>query len=144
VQIVDLNLLLYAINRDAPQHERARAWWEETLSGEEPVGLTWSVVLGFLRLTTRKGLFPQPLTCEQALDVAEEWIRHPAVLLVHPGERHWSVVRTLLEGAGTAGNLTTDAHLAALAIEHDATLCSTDSDFERFRPLLRFVNPIAG
>jgi toxin-antitoxin system PIN domain toxin len=143
VKVVDLNLLLYAINVDAPHHERARAWWEETLSGEEPVGLAWIVVLGFLRLATRKGLFPQPLTCEQALDVAEEWIRHSAVVLLPPGERHWSVLRTLLEDAGTAGNLTTDAHLAALAIEYDATLCSTDNDFARFRPLLRFVNPIA-
>jgi toxin-antitoxin system PIN domain toxin len=143
VKVVDLNLLLYAINIDAPHHERARAWWEETLSGEEPVGLAWSVVLGFLRLATRKGLFPQPLAGEQALDVAEEWIRHSAVVLLLPGQRHWSVLRTLLEAAGTAGNLTTDAHLAALAIEYDATLCSTDNDFARFRPLLRFVNPIA-
>jgi uncharacterized protein len=142
VKIVDLNLLVYAVNSDAPKHERARTWWEGALSGEEPVGLAWVVVLGFLRLSTRAGLFPQPLTCEQALDLAEEWIQHPVVVLLHPGERHWTVLRKLLEGASAAGNLTTDAHLAALAIEYDATLYSTDSDFTRFRPLLRIVNPI--
>jgi uncharacterized protein len=143
VKVVDLNLLLYAVNEDAPHHQAAREWWDETLSGDESVGLAWVVLLGFLRLSTRPGLFPHPVTCEQALETIEEWIRQPTVILIHPGQRHWSILRSLLEAAGTAGNLTTDAHLAALAIEYDATLCSTDNDFARFSPPLRYQNPVA-
>jgi predicted nucleic acid-binding protein len=82
------------------------------------------------------------LSCEQALDLVEEWMRCPAVILLRPGDRHWALLRELLQAAGTAGNLTTDAHLAALAIEYDAELYSSDNDFARFQPLLRFVNPL--
>lgn len=142
MKLVDLNLLLYAINTEAPHHQRAHAWWEATLSGTETVGLAWPVVLGFLRLSTRPGLFPQPLTCEQALQVLDEWIQQPVVVLLNPGERHWALLRGLLEKAGTAGNLTTDAFLAALAVEYDAELCSADTDFLRFPPPLRYLNPL--
>jgi toxin-antitoxin system PIN domain toxin len=141
VKVVDLNLLLYAINADAPQHAKARRWWEETLNGDEQVGLAWPVVLGFLRLCTRAGLLPRPLTPRQALDTAGDWIAHPLAVLLHPGDGHWTILRGLVESAGTAGNLTTDAHFAALAIEYDATLYSTDSDFTRFKSL-RFENPL--
>jgi toxin-antitoxin system PIN domain toxin len=143
VILVDLNLLVYAINADAPSHRRARAWWEKTLSGDDPVALAWPVVLGFLRLTTRAGLFPRPMSATRALRVMGEWIEQPPVVLVHPGEGHWKLLRELLEQTGSAGNLTTDAHLAALAIEYGATLCSTDHDFARFAPRLTFSNPIA-
>ena len=142
MKVVDLNLLIYAVNADAPLHRPARAWWETTLSGSEAVGLGWSVVTGFLRLSTRPSLFPHPLAVEEALDVIEDWLRRPAVIAIHPGERHWDVLRGLLERAGTAGNLTTDAHLAALAIEYNATLYSTDTDFARFQPGLRYLNPL--
>ncbi|MCC7179691.1 MAG: type II toxin-antitoxin system VapC family toxin [Acidobacteria bacterium] len=142
MKVVDLNLLLYAVNADAPHHERARAWWEAALAGDEQVGLAWPVVLGFLRLSTRAGIMPRPLTTRQAVDVVQEWVDHSQIVLLHPGAGHWSVLRGLLESAGTAGNLTTDAHLAALALEYGATLCSTDTDFSKFKGL-KFVNPLA-
>lgn len=142
MKLVDLNLLLYAVNTDAPNHQRAREWWEAALSGTETIALAWPVVLGFLRLSTRTGLFPQPLTCEQALSVLDNWIQQPVVVLLNPGERHWTLLQRLLISAGTAGNLTTDAFLAALAVEYDAELCSADTDFMRFSPPLRYVNPL--
>jgi hypothetical protein len=142
VKVVDLNLLLYATNADAPQHPKARTWWEAALNGEEQVGLAWPVLLGFLRLTTRGGILPRPLTPRQALDIVDEWVTHPQVSMLHPGDDHWSVFRDLVESSGAAGNLTTDAHLAALAIEYDATLYSTDTDFARFSTL-RLRNPLA-
>jgi hypothetical protein len=141
VKVVDLNLLLYATNADAPQHGKARLWWESALNGDEQVGLAWPVVLGFLRLTTRGGVLPRPLTPRQALDVLDEWITHPQVVMLQPGDGHRLVLRDLVESAGAAGNLTTDAHLAALAIEYDATLYSTDADFARFSALT-LTNPI--
>lgn len=141
MKIVDLNLLLYAVNRDAPAHEAARTWWEEALSGDEQVGLTWVVLLGFLRLSTRPAVMPMPLSPSQAAGLVDEWFGQAACVVVHPGERHWEILRSLLEAAGSAGNLTTDAHLAAVAIEHGATLYSTDGDFGRFAGL-EYVNPL--
>jgi toxin-antitoxin system PIN domain toxin len=143
VKILDLNLLLYAINRDSAPHPRARAWVEATLSGDEPVGLPWVVLLGFLRIATSDRVLPRPLRPGPALDLVDNWLRQPVVVPLGPGEGHWAILRGLLEETGTAGNLTTDAHLAALAIENGAELCSTDSDFARF-PRLQWVNPIAG
>lgn len=141
MKIVDLNLLVYATNEDAPQHAKARRWWEAALNGDEQVGLAWPVVLGFLRLSTRGGLLPRPLSPRQALETVDDWVRHPLVTLIHPGDGHWAVLRGLLEPLGAAGNLTTDAHLAALTIEYDATLYPTDTDFSRF-PSVRFKNPL--
>ena len=141
MKVVDLNLLLYAVNEDAPEHSKSRRWWESSLNGDEQIGLTWAVVLGFLRVTTRGGILPRPLEPKQALDTVQQWIEHPMVALLQPGDAHWSRFRTLVESAGLAGNLTTDAHLAALAIEYDATLYSTDSDFSRFASL-RLKNPL--
>ena len=142
MKVVDLNVLLYATNADAPRHADARAWWEAALAGDEQVGLTWPVVLGFLRLTTRAGILPKPLTPRQALDVVDEWIAHPQIAMLHPLDGHWAILRGLVETTGAAGNLTTDAHLAAIAIEYDATLYSTDGDFARF-PSLSLQNPLA-
>ncbi len=142
MKLIDLNLLLYAVNRDAPLHEQAYRWWAETLSGEEPVGLPWVVVLGFIRITTRPVVLPQPLTTEQAAGVVDEWLGQPPIVLVHPGDRHWEILKGLLLEMGTAANLTTDAHLAALALEQDAMLHTTDGDFDRF-PEVRWVNPLS-
>lgn len=142
MKVVDLNLLLYAVNADAPEHAAARSWWEASLNGEEQVGLAWPVLLGFLRLSTRRGVLPRPLTIAQALGVVDEWLAQPCVTLLDPGNEHWALLRALLDATGTAGNLTTDAHLAALALEYDATLHSTDRDFTRFRAL-KVVNPIS-
>ncbi len=140
--LVDANLLIYAIDRDSPHHKEARKWAEGALSGPVTVGLTWGVILAFLRLTTRPGILRQPMPAEAALQFVDEWLNLPAVEIVVPGERHWPVFRSLLQAAGTAGNLTSDAHLAALAIERGATVFSTDSDFGRF-PGLRHVNPLS-
>lgn len=143
MRIVDLNLLLYAIDRTSPLHPPARAWLETTWSGEEPIGLPWIVLLGFLRLSTSPRIFTHPLTSEQALALVDEWLERPCVRAVAPGEEHWRILRALLAETGAAGNLTTDAHLAAIAIEHGAELCSCDSDFARF-PRLRWVDPLKG
>jgi toxin-antitoxin system PIN domain toxin len=111
------------------------------VSGRDTIGLPWSVILAFLRLTTRPGLFQRPLPLEAALKLVDAWLEQPAVTIVQPTNRHWQVLRGLILPAGTAGNLTSDAHLAALAIEHGAELCSTDNDFARFAGL-RWRNPL--
>jgi hypothetical protein len=141
VKLLDLNLLVYAVDRDSPHHETARRWLEDTLSDDEPVGLAWVVVLGFLRLATRAAVVRQPLSTEEAFDLVEQWLDWPSVEVVRPGPQHWPLLRSLLDPLGTAGNLTTDAHLAALALEHRATLCTADGDFRRF-PGLRVSEPL--
>jgi uncharacterized protein len=143
VKLVDLNLLLYAVNRDSANHARAKAWLEEMLAGEETIALPWVVILGFLRVCTNARILPQPLAPEQAMEVVDSWLARPPVILLDPTDAHWRVLRSVLAETGTAGNLTTDAHLAALAIEHDAELCSSDGDFARFGQL-RWTNPLAG
>ncbi len=131
--VVDLNLLLYGVNRDSPRHRAAKTWLEDVLSGDEAVGVAWVVLLGFIRLTTNRQIFPNPLSVEDAVAVVDSWLDRPCVVLVTAGDQHWVILRELLAAAGAAVNLTTDAHLAALAIEHGASLCSTDGDFARFR-----------
>jgi toxin-antitoxin system PIN domain toxin len=140
--LVDANLLIYAVNRDSPLHERAQVWLEQAISGRETVGLPWTVVLAFLRLTTRPGLFKRPLPVATALDLIGSWLERETVMLIHPGPRHYQLLRDLLLESGTGGNLTSDAHLAALAIEHGALLCSLDGDFSRF-PRLEWRNPLS-
>jgi hypothetical protein len=140
--IVDTNLLIYAVNQDSPDHRRAKAWLEATISGPETVGLPWIVLLAFLRITTRAGLFEKPLTMTAAFDLVDSWLQQHSVIVPEPTGRHLQTMRDLLAPFGTAGNLTSDAWLAALAIEHRAELCSTDNDFERFSRL-RWQNPLA-
>ena len=140
MKLVDLNVLLYAVNRDAPQHEKVRSWWEMALAADEPVGLPWIVLLGFLRLATNPRVFARPLTLEQAIDRGEAWLNHANIRVVAETQEHWRILMELLADAGTAGNLTTDAHLASLAISHGATLVSCDADFGRFQHL-RWENP---
>jgi uncharacterized protein len=111
------------------------------LSGTEPVGFAWSVLLAFVRLSTRAQLFTNPLDPAEAFDVVEGWLAQPCALVLHPTERHLALLRGLVERLGTAGNITTDAHLAALALEHGAEVCSADTDFGRF-PALRWTNPL--
>ncbi len=142
MRIVDLNILLYAINSDAPQHEAARSWWEQALSDDESVGLPWTVLLGFLRIATNARIFPRPLSAQSAVARVEAWLSVENVHIVQEKDDHWSTLKALLEGSGTAGHLTTDAHLAALAISHDAVLVSCDADFARFKGLRRH-NPLA-
>ena len=140
--LVDANLLLYAVNEDAPLHDLARRWLEETLSGSTRVGLPWVVILAFLRITTRRGIFANPLAPEQALSYVESWLEQPFVRAVAPGDNHWPVLHNLLASTGTAGNLTTDAHVAALAIELGCPIYSTDNDFKRFSGV-QHHNPLA-
>ena len=139
--LIDANILIYAVNADAPLHRKGKSWLEATLSGSETVGLPWPVLLAFLRLTTRSGVFAKPLAPPAALDVVDAWLMQPGVVTVEPTAQHLRILRDLLLPLGTGGNLTSDAHLAALAIEHGAELCSADGDFARF-PRLRWRNPL--
>jgi uncharacterized protein len=141
VIVVDVNLLLYAVDRGSPHHERAHQWWRSALVGRETIGLPWGTTLAFVRLTTNPRIFARPLTVERAFDVLEAWTAQHHVVPIEPTPRHQAVVRGLLQSVGTAGNLVTDAHLAALAIEHGAALYSADADFTRF-PGLRWTNPL--
>ncbi|MES1257877.1 MAG: type II toxin-antitoxin system VapC family toxin [Acidobacteriota bacterium] len=140
--LLDANILIYAVNADAPLHRKAKRWLESTLSGHETVAFPWSVLLAFLRLTTRPGLFRHPLSLDTAFEFTASWLDQPSATVVHPGPRHFWVLRELLLPLGTGGNLTSDARLAALAIEHGAELCSPDSDFARFHGL-KWRNPLA-
>lgn len=141
MKLVDANLLLYAVDESSPHHAAARAWLEERLSGSETFGLAWSVLLAFVRLTTNPRVFDSPLTLEESLDLVDSWLEQPNATVVSPTDRHSALLRELLTPLGTAGNLASDAHLAALSIEHGAELCSADRDYARF-PRVRWVNPL--
>jgi toxin-antitoxin system PIN domain toxin len=141
VKLLDANLLLYAVDERSPRHAAARAWLETTLSGSETVALAWTVLLAFVRISTRAAIFERPLSPDEALDLVDRILAQPCTTVVHPTDRHAAVLRELLAPFGTAGNLTADAHLAALAIEHGAELCSCDADFSRF-PGVRWTDPL--
>lgn len=141
MKLPDANLLLYALDDSSPRHGPARTWLEEILSGGETVAFAWSVLLTVLRLSTRAVVFERPLTPDTALDLIDGWLAQPVATVVHPTDRHAAVLRELLAPLGTAGNLASDAHLAALAIEHGAELCSSDADFSRFSGL-RWLDPL--
>jgi toxin-antitoxin system PIN domain toxin len=142
VKLPDANVLLYAIDERAPRHDPARSWLEATLSATETVAFAWSVLLAVVRLSTRPAVFEHPLDADAALDIIDGWLTRPNVTVVHPTARHAAILRELLAPLGTAGNLVGDAHLAALAIEHGAELCSSDADFSRFSGL-RWTDPLA-
>jgi toxin-antitoxin system PIN domain toxin len=132
VNVVDANVLLYAVNVDAERHDESRSWLDAALSGAATVGFSWLAMLAFARLSTKIGLFPTPLTTDEALARLEAWTTQPTAVIVRPTSRHLALVRTLLQPLGTGGNLVNDAHLAALAIEHRGTVVSYDNDFGRF------------
>jgi toxin-antitoxin system PIN domain toxin len=142
VKVPDVNLLIYAINDRSPGHAGALAWWNATLSGSETVGLPWSVLLGFVRVTTSPSVLVVPLKADAALSYVDRWLARRNTTIIEPTGRHTAILRDLLDRTGTGGNLVSDAHLAALAIEHGAELASADRDFGRF-PGLRWVNPLA-
>lgn len=138
----DLNLLVYAHNSAAPHHQQARAWWQAALNGRTAVGLPWAVTCGFIRLVTHPRILVTPLRPAAAMARVRAWFTAPAALALDPGPRHLDLLEALLSGLGIAGALTTDAHLAALAIEHGAVLHTNDTDFARFEGL-RWMNPLA-
>jgi uncharacterized protein len=141
VKLPDLNLLLYAVNTGSRDHERAKRWLEQTLSGTEAVGFAWLALLGFIRISTNPTALEHPLSPSESIDYVDEWLATSVAAILQPTHQHATVLRRLLESVGTAGNLTTDAHLAALAIEHGAELCSHDADFSRFEGL-RWTDPL--
>jgi uncharacterized protein len=132
VVVVDANVLVQATDEDAPLHDRAREWLLSAFARGEAIGFAWVVLLAFIRLSTHAAVFPRPLTPEQAVDTVELWLAQPSAVVLEPGRRHVALLRGLLVESGTAGNLVNDAHLAALALEHGATIVSFDRDFGRF------------
>jgi uncharacterized protein len=142
MKLIDANILLYAVNVDTPQHERIRRWWETALTDDEPIGFAWITLLGFLRISTQPHVFDRPLTPSQAVDRVNTWLTQPNTRIVVETEEHWRLLRERIAETGTAGNVTTDTHLACLAIEYGATIVSCDADFGRF-PQVRWENPLA-
>ncbi|MFN0170749.1 MAG: type II toxin-antitoxin system VapC family toxin [Bryobacteraceae bacterium] len=140
--IPDVNILIHAYQSPAERHPDARAWWERTMTSPRPVGLAWVVLIGFIRITTHRGILRNPLPSAHAVQIVRGWLGSSSVQIVNPGVRHADILFRLIEEVGVAGNLTTDAHLAALAIEYQAEIASTDNDFARFQGL-RWFNPVA-
>jgi uncharacterized protein len=141
VILVDANILLYAEDSLSERHEAAREWWDGQLSGREPVGLCWPVVTAFIRIGTNARLHQRPLTIKEAVDRVQSWVEQPCVRILVPGEEHWRIFREMLQVGNASGNLVSDARLAALSIEHNCELNSTDRDFARFRGL-KWKNPL--
>jgi hypothetical protein len=142
VIIPDINLLVYAYNRGGPFHDEAREWWESCLSNPGPVGLPWAAMLGFVRVMSSTSVFRNPMEPVQAITHVQSWLACPQTRIVTPGPRHLEILAEIMASARAPGRLTTDGHLAALAIENQAELHSNDGDFARF-PGLRWRNPIA-
>jgi uncharacterized protein len=137
VKLVDANVLLYAVNTDAERHEPSRRWLDGALSGQDTIAFSWVALLAFVRLATKDGLFPSPLTLDEAMDRVDAWLAAPPAVVLEPTAGHPRVVRDLLRGVGVGGNLVNDAHLAALTVEHRCTIVSFDHDFDRFEGVRR-------
>lgn len=142
MNLVDANVLLYAVNEADRKHERALSWLDGALGSAETVGFAWVVLLAFLRLSTKVGLFPRPLGVDEAITTVQAWVEDGPGVIVDPTPRHWSVLAGLLKATGSGGNLTSDAHLAALALEHHAIVVTFDGDFQRF-PGVRWTEPLS-
>jgi len=142
VILVDTNLLLYAENTLSEHHQAVRIWWDTQLSGAEPVCLCWPVLTAFIRVGTNLRLHRRPLSLKEAVERVQSWLDQPCVRMIHPGEQHWAIFQAMLRDGKAIGSLVSDAHLAALALEHNCVLQSTDADFARFKGL-KWNNPIA-
>jgi toxin-antitoxin system PIN domain toxin len=140
--VVDANLLLYAEDSLSEHHEAARTWWDSQLSSSDPVGLCWPVLNAFIRIGTNPRLHQRPLTIKEAIDRVQGWLDQPCLRVLQPTDQHWQIFQRMLSEGKALGNLVSDAHLAALAVEHNAILYSTDADFSRFRGL-KWKNPVA-
>ena len=139
--VPDINLLVYAYDQDSPFHADSRRWWEGLMNGLERVGLPWVVSTGFIRVVTSARPLRRPPTTEVAVEIVQEWFRFPHIVPINPGADHLALLQQNLLAAGVGGNLVTDAHIAALAMEYQAELHSNDADFTRF-PGLRWRNPL--
>lgn len=140
MKLVDTNVLLHAVNLSSPQHRVAKGWLDGALSGGAPVGFAWLALVGFVRIASHPAVFPQPLGSSDAMDRVDAWLATRSAAVLSPGGRHAQLFREMLGHAGGGGNLTNDAHLAALAREHQATVVTFDSDFARF-PGVRSERP---
>ena len=140
--LVDANLLLYAYHERAEQHDASRAWLESVLSGPEMVGFAWLTLWAFLRIGTNPRVFERPFSISEAEAVVSSWLAQPAAGILEPEERHWEILRRLIREGQATGPLVMDAVIAAIALEHGATLCTTDRDFSRFTGL-KWMNPLA-
>lgn len=141
--LVDANILLYAEDRSSKLHREAKGWWDSQLSSDLPVCLPWMILLAFLRIATNRRAFQTPLNLSAAVHRVQSWLNQPCVRIIEPTSRHWDILSRLLKEGQAVANLVSDAHLAALAIEHGCTLFSTDADFSRF-PKLKWKNPLKG
>ena len=139
--LLDANLLIYAYDSVSREHGQARSWLERKFSSVESIGLSWIAILAFLRITTSRRYESSPMSTEEAASIVDGWIALPNIILVSPTERHWRILSDLLPKSRARGPLIMDAHLAALAIEHGATLCTNDRDFLRF-PGLKVEFPL--
>ena len=140
--LLDANILIYSHVQSFAQHDVARDWLDKQINETTGVGMPWESLLAFLRLVTNARVFERPESITQAWEQVQDWLLCDSVWIPQPTERHVAVLNDLLSQPGVHANLVPDAHLAALAIEHGLTLCSTDGDFARF-PVLRWMNPIA-
>lgn len=138
----DINILIYAYDESSKHHSVAKNWWEEQLNGSRMIGLTWATLLGFVRLLTNPRIYHNPYSPPEVITIVKTWLEQPHVKIIHPSDQHFALLANLIQKVGVAGNLTTDAHLAALAIERGLILQTTDADFARF-PGLKWVNPLA-
>ena len=141
--VLDANVLLYAYNASAAQHQRARAWVEQAFSGVEPIGLPWFTISAFLRISTHLKVFAQPFSASEAAEIVGSWFDAPAVAALEPGDRFWEIFSKLMVDSQVSGALVSDAVLAAIAIEHGAHLATTDRDFRRFDGL-KLLDPVTG
>lgn len=139
MRIVDANVLLYAVNSSSDHHDACRRWLDGALSGRDVVGLAWVPMLAFARLATKHGLFPSPMSPDDAMAQITAWCSAPGATTVNPTARHADLLSGLLSTVGAGGNLVNDAHLAALALEHRARIVSYDNDFDRFEGVQRDV-----
>ena len=140
--LIDANLLLHAYNPGSVEHDASRTWLEATLSGSDIVRFSWLTLWAFLRISTNPRVFARPLSIAEAEAHVSAWLAQPTAGTLDPGERHWEILRGLMQSGQAAGPLVMDAVLAAIAIEHGATLCTTDRDFSRFAGLT-WVNPLS-
>ena len=141
--LVDANILLFAEDALHPANGRARLWWDKTLSGTDPVCLCWTVLAAYVRIGTNRRVFETPLSVAEAVSRVDSWLEQPCTRIVRSTERHWEVFRALLVDGNATANLVTDAHIAALAIEHGCRVATTDTDFSKF-PGLKWFNPLRG